>query len=258
MKLTTVIGSVNNNPAYYKFIPKQIAFWRHFNINFVAIYIHVPSSDSGIPEELQPYIETGNIIIWDKTPQINTVFQAQMLRVLYAGLLALDDTELVMITDMDMLPCSAPYYTSGLADFEKRDFLYYRSISETNKEIYMCYNAAHPSVWSQIFGITSLDDISKVLTELYTGKDYSGIPGGAGWCIDQRFLYDKLINYPYLRVMNRPIKRLEVKQYNRLLQLGNTNFYHTFDDAHFHRNFTKNADLIANAEKQLGIKTTNI
>jgi len=27
MKLTTVIGSVNNNPKYYMFIPKQILFW---------------------------------------------------------------------------------------------------------------------------------------------------------------------------------------------------------------------------------------
>ena len=39
MKLTTVIGSVNDNPKYYMFIPKQILFWKKFGINFVAVFV---------------------------------------------------------------------------------------------------------------------------------------------------------------------------------------------------------------------------
>ena len=33
--------------------------------------------------------------------------------------------ELVMITDMDMLPMSSNYYCDGLQDFNTEDFIYY-------------------------------------------------------------------------------------------------------------------------------------
>ena len=47
MKLTTVIGSVNNNPKYYMFIPKQILFWKKFGINFIAVFVgnHIPDRE---------------------------------------------------------------------------------------------------------------------------------------------------------------------------------------------------------------------
>jgi len=59
MKLTTVLASVNNNPAYYMFIPKQIVFWHHFDIKFIAIFV-----GPEIPAELMPYAD--NIILWKK------------------------------------------------------------------------------------------------------------------------------------------------------------------------------------------------
>ena len=59
MKLTTVLGSTNNNPNYYKFIPKQISFWNNFNVKFIAIFV-----GNELPEELVPY--KNNIILWNK------------------------------------------------------------------------------------------------------------------------------------------------------------------------------------------------
>ena len=102
MKLTTVLGCVNNNPRYYRFIPYQIYFWNHFGINIVAFFV-----GDYVPEELKPYQE--HIRLWNKTPELSSVFVAQNLRIFAPTLLHIPDDELVMITDMDML-CSTSKY----------------------------------------------------------------------------------------------------------------------------------------------------
>jgi hypothetical protein len=97
----------------------------------------------------------------------------------------------------------------------------------------MCYNAALPSVWSTVFNIRSELDIEVELNSHYNNS-YNGIPGSTGWFIDQEIMYDKLINYPNLKVLNRPIKRLEMYMYERHLQNKDTNFLKYYDDAHYH------------------------
>lgn len=239
MKLTNVLGSVNNNPEYYNFIPYQIKFWKALNINFYAVFV-----GEQIPDELIPY--SNNIFLWNKCLDLNTAYLGQMLRIFYTALLNLPDDEMVMITDMDMLPCNKMYYTSGLENFNKEDFIYYRNIDHSyGSQIYMCYNAAHPSVWSSVFSITCEDDIENQLRKYYE-QTYTGIPGGSGWAIDQLLMYNKLINYPHLHVLNIPIKRLETWMPQQII-----NNYKQFDDCHFHRSLSRNHNLILAAEKQI-------
>jgi len=64
-------------------------------------------------------------------------------------------------------------------------------------------------------------------------------------------MYSKLIVYPRLRVLNRPIRRLETWIYIEHLQNGDKNFISKYDDAHFHRNYHNNLKLILDAEMQL-------
>jgi len=241
MKLTTVIGSVNLNSQYYMFIPKQIIFWKHFNINFIAVIV-----GENIPEELKEY--SNNIVLWNKNLHLNTAFVAQNLRMYYTALINLPDDELVMITDIDMLPMNNAYYTEGLEQFKKDDFIYYRNID--GNQIYMCYNASHPQTWSKIFKIYNEFDIEKKINDTYN-VNYTGIPGNTCWYIDQEIMYKNLINYPNFKILNRPIKRLEMGDYNNLLNNNFTNFISNYDDAHFHRSYFKNLHLILNAEKQL-------
>lgn len=247
MKLTTVLSSVNNNSDYYLFIPKQIIFWRTFNIKFLAVYI-----GEEIPNELLDYRD--NIILWNKNLNINTSYVGQNLRIYYPALLNLGEDELVMITDMDMLPMNDKYYKDGLDDFTKQDFIYLRNIDVN--QIYMCYNLAHPSVWSKVFNVKNEDDIEKKIAENYI-PSYTGIPGGNGWCTDQHIMYNNLINYPFLKVLNRPIKRLETWDYINHINKNDINFISKYDDCHFHRSFIKNKFLIENAEKQLDNIYTN-
>jgi hypothetical protein len=241
MKLTTVLASVNNNPAYYMFIPKQIVFWHHFYIKFIAIFV-----GPEIPAELMPY--TDNIILWTKNSDINSAFLGQNIRIYYPALLSLPEDEAVMITDMDMLPTNDQYYTAGLESFTKDDFIYYRHVD--GNQIYMCYNAAHPTTWSKIFNITSDEDIEAALSASYN-KSYDGRPGLSGWFSDQELMYTRLISYPHLKVLNRPIKRLEIHMFNRHLAHNNSNFIKNYDDFHAHRNYFTNIPLIIHAEQQL-------
>jgi hypothetical protein len=241
MKLTTVLSSVNNNRNYYKFIPKQILFWKHFNIRFIAIFV-----GDKIPEELSTYSD--NIILWNKNTGLNSAFVAQNLRMYYPALLHLPEDEFVMITDMDMLPMNDNYYKSGLEEYTIDDFVYYRNVDD--RQIYMCYNAAHPSLWAKLFKIYSESDIELQIQNTYDNS-YDGIPGSTGWFIDQKIMYKVLINYPQLKVLNRSIIRLEMYIYEEHLQNGDTNFIQKYDDAHFHRDYHANEHYILNAESQL-------
>ena len=241
MKLTTVLGSVNNNPEYYLFIPKQILFWNKFGIKFIAVFV-----GENIPNELLPY--SNNIILWNRNLELNSAYVAQNLRMYYTSLINLPDDEMIMITDMDMLPMNDRYYKDGLENFNKDDFVYYRHVD--GNQIYMCYNAAHPSLWSKLFNIYSQEDIERRIRENYN-DGYNGIPGSTGWFLDQEIMYKTLINYENLKVLNRPIRRLEMCDFNNHLLNNNINFILNYDDSHFHRSYNNNYNFILNAEEQL-------
>jgi len=243
MILSTVIASVNNNEKYYMFIPKQIKFWKRFGIKFIAVYV-----GEKIPDVLQPYVE--NIILYDRNLDLNTAYLGQNLRIYFSCLLDLPDNEMVMITDMDMLPMNDRYFKTGLEKYTKDDFIYYR-YTEAN-QIFMCYNAAHPCCWSNVFGIKTIEDIDKELRKYYN-NNYNGIPGSYGWSIDQEIMYNKLIKYEKLHVLNRPITRLDYKLYHDHLSRNEKDFISRYDDFHAHRDYYRHKALIENAEKQLGI-----
>lgn len=242
MKLTTVIGSVNDNPKYYMFIPKQILFWGKFGIHFFAVFV-----GNHIPPELLEY--QNNIILWPHNLDLNTAYVGQNIRMYYAALIDLPEDEMVMITDMDMLPTNPTYYTSGLEQYKNENFIYYRHVD--GNQIYMCYNAAQPKTWGKLFNIHDDNDIRNRLNENYN-LNYCGIPGSTGWSIDQEIMYEKLINYEHLIILNRHLNRLETCIYRDHLQKNHKNFLRHYDDAHFHRSYHDNEALIMDAEHQLG------
>jgi len=239
-KLTTVLSCVNDNPKYFMFIPKQIVFWGKFGIKFICVFV-----GEKIPDCLLDFKE--NIILWNKNLDLNTAYVAQNLRIYYPALIDLPLNEFVMITDMDMLPTNDVYY-KDINEFNNDDFIYYRDID--GNQIYMCYNSAHPSTWSKIFEIKDENDISKKLLENYD-KHYNGTPGSTGWFIDQEIMYEKLINFPNLKVLNRPLKRLEINMYHDHLNRGEKDFLKSYDDVHFHRDYFNNEQIILDAERQI-------
>jgi hypothetical protein len=241
MKLTTVLSATNNNPDYYLFIPMQIMFWGHFNIRFIAVFV-----GESMPIELEPY--TDNIVLWPYNANLKSAYVAQNIRLYYPAILELPEDEMVMITDMDMLPMSLGYYANGLEQYTTRDFVYYRNIDQNH--IYMCYNASHPTTWADLFGIRSISDVETRLNQYYDSH-YNGIPGQTGWFTYQIVLYNTLIHYPHLHILERPIRRLEMNVYRNKMAQSNSPFIHMYDDAHFHRSYINNKELIWNTYSQL-------
>jgi hypothetical protein len=244
MFLSTVLASVNENDKYYMFIPKQIAFWKRFGIKFVAIFV-----GEKIPDILESYKD--NIILYDRNLNVNTAYIAQNIRIYYSGLLDLPDDEMVMITDMDMLPVNDVYYKSGLEHVSKDDFVYYRYVE--GNQIFMCYNAAHPSCWSKVFGIKTIEDIDEKIQNNYK-PDYNGVPGCHGWCSDQEIMYKHLIHYENLCILNRDIRRLEYNVYQNHLENNKVDFTSQYDDFHAHRDYYRHEPLIKDLAKRLGIE----
>ncbi len=133
-----------------------------------------------IPPAYQPYSEY--IRVCPPVPGMHTAFQAQCIRLLYPRQIARDQG--VLITDMDMLPMNRSYYVDSIASLATDAFVVYRDVCLPG-EISMCYNVAHPSVWTAIFGSRPTQE---VLTEWYRSSGYDGVHGGQGWGTDQKIL----------------------------------------------------------------------
>ena len=233
-------GERVENPQYYKFIPHQVEFWKKFGIKFLAIFI-----GESIPDDMLDYSD--NIILWNKNLDIKTSFVGQHLRIFYSALLNLPEDEMVMITDIDILPMNIEYFTSGLEDFHLEDFLCYRSISMN--QIFICYNAAHPKVWSEIFNIKTENDVENMIYENYI-PSYNGLLNNL-WYHDQALMYNKLINYPHLKVLNREPRRLEYDNIKTHFFKNDGIFYINYDDAHFHRRYDLHKFMIQDIKNQI-------
>lgn len=239
MKLTTVLCSVNNNPNYYRSIPKQILFWDKFNIKFITIF-----AGESIPDELQEYSD--NIILWNKNLDLHSAFISQNIRIYYPALLNLPDDEMVLISDIDNLPINEQYFKNDLDKCNIDDFVHY--YEQMGNHIYMDYNAAHPKTWGKIFHIKTENDIEKKLYETYN-INYNGIPGTAEWWIDQEVLTSHLLKYPHLKFFHRSIRTIHVHQYNNHIENKDENFLSNYDDLSFARNY--NEEFALNIQKLL-------
>ena len=203
MKLTNVLVATDMNPLYYKFIPIFIKTWNKLFPN-VKVTIVVVAKE--LVDELLPYKD--NIVLFPPIENMNTAFIAQNIRLLYPALI---DTEGgVLITDMDMLPMSRKYYTEQIKNIDNTKFVCYRPLSCVGKnEMVMCYNIALPNIWRDIFNINTTNDIIDTLQYIYKNNYYAGTHGGAGWNIDQLYLYNKTQKWnertKSLIILNKPI-----------------------------------------------------
>jgi len=98
----------------------------------------------------------------------------------------------VVLSDMDMIPMQKDFFHDGFAKFNESQFVSLRGIDENERQIYMCYVGATPKVWSELFGVTSEDDVRRILTTWSTSAPADGEHGGQGWCTDQIVLYDRV------------------------------------------------------------------
>ena len=188
MQLDCVLTACNLNPLYADFIPIFIQAWTKLcpSVDIKIILVHPE-----IPKRFVPYAK--HIICFPPIENVPTSFTSQYIRLLYPALLSCKEG--VLITDIDMMPTNAMYYTRIIKQIDFRCFVSYRnpivggtqkSLAEI-KQIAICYCVATPSTWKDIFNITCLDDIANRLKEAHGLR--------LGWCADQTRLYRKITNW---------------------------------------------------------------
>lgn len=183
MKLDYVLVACNDNKHYLDFWPAVKTAWQEV----VGVLCYMIYVGEALPENLK----TDPGVIWFKPIEgWPTATQAQVIRLLYPALL--DCSGAVMISDMDMIPMQSGFFRDGLSLFSDSQFVSLRGIDEHEKQIYMCYVAATPRTWRDMFKIETIEDIRSVMTALSQQYPADGMHGGNGWCTDQIVLYKKV------------------------------------------------------------------
>lgn len=170
----------NENAKYLDFWPVVKAAWREI-VKVPVILVYVGET---VPDHLKD-----DPAIYHFKPVGNwpTATQAQVIRLLFPALMEADGA--VLIGDMDCMPLNAKFFHKEIGKARDDQFVSLRAIMEEHKEVCMMYVAANRKVWSQLFGVRTLEDIQRLLIEWSQQLPADGKHSGQGWTSDQRILY---------------------------------------------------------------------
>ena len=187
MKLSCALVACNENPRYLEFWPLvRQAWWEIVGIPAVMIYIGETK-----PEE---YKDDPSVICFKPIEGWSTVTQSQVIRLLYPALLQCDGA--VVLSDMDMIPLQREFFVEGLEQFQPNQFVSLRGIDEHEQQIYICYCAATPQTWSDLFQVKTIEDIRTRMTEWQQQMNIQVTKHGEpGWCFDQQKLYEHVMGW---------------------------------------------------------------
>jgi hypothetical protein len=183
MRLGAVVTAVNDNPVYWRFIPLFIKQWKRL---FPDVEIHIIFVGKSLPAVLETW--SSYIHLYEPPAGLSTAYVAQIIRLAWPALIKTQ--ELVMITDMDMIPMNRDYYEKAARWIMPNEIASLRP-PVNDKEYAMCYIAGRPESWSRVFGIKNQDDVAEFLLQHYN-NDYDGKHGGQAWTTDQEVLYRAL------------------------------------------------------------------
>lgn len=183
MKLKRVILAVNDSPIYLAFWPYAAKAWSEI-VGIRPTLALVADENTQVDESL------GDVIRFTPVENLDTAFQAQIIRLL---LPALFPDEVCIISDIDQVPASRSYFCDSITNFNEDSFVVYKELISrfAPDEICMCYNAAKGSTFGEIFKVSaSLKSIRNRITEL--GK--TAYPLWL-WKTDQKVLFQKLTSW---------------------------------------------------------------
>jgi hypothetical protein len=188
-----VVTAANLNPKYLDCVPYFIDFWKLMNkSSIVRFNPRVAIIAEEMPKKLSRYAE--NLILI--SPQgLDSAFVSQVIRIYMAGV---SEAQYAMTSDVDMLPLNPKVYEFGIRNiFNSNDFVVLRDVLPAG-EFPICYNLASVKTWAQLFidknNNSPKEFLNGVNSKYNADNSYSGIHGGVGWSIDQRFLYDGVVD----------------------------------------------------------------
>ncbi len=176
--------------------PDYLEYWSHTKRAWLEIVGIEPmlvliADDGDIPAELS---EDPYVVSFAPIPGVHTALQAQCIRLLYPALVETEGA--VVITDVDLYPLRRSYFVDPIKSLDSRFFVSYRDDRLNKSQIAIAYNAATPATWSDVFGISSVEDVRSRLEAWTSSLEYDGRRAWPGWYTDQEILYRVLTQWP--------------------------------------------------------------
>lgn len=171
LELDRVILSTNNNPLYIEFWPIIAPIWQAMGIRPTLALI----ADENCPIDTS----IGDVVRFDPIPGVSEALQAQAIRLL---LPILYPDEGCLLSDVDMIPISKPYFVDNAKACPDDALLVYRDKADDYHfgKFPMCYVAGKGRVFGEVFRIQKKEDIQEQLLE------WSEL--GFGWNTDEILL----------------------------------------------------------------------
>jgi hypothetical protein len=188
-RLTHVLLASDLNPRYVECWPLARRAWREI-VGVDAILVLV-GAEADAPADL---LADDRVSLFAPLEGVPTSLQAQCVRLLYPALLELDGC--VIVSDMELMPLSSPYFRGSVEHLDERMFVSYRDVLFYRGQMAIAYNAARPETWASVFDVSTADDVRARLAEWTTPIEYDGVRGGAGWYTDQHVLFRTLEAWP--------------------------------------------------------------
>ena len=211
MKIGRCLVASDPNPLYLDFFPLVHRAWR----DVVGVKLDLILIAEKIPEQYLAYRDS--IILFPPIEGVHTGFQAQCARVLLPQLVRLEADEAVIISDIDMVPMNKRYYINSISKLTSDQFVVYRAnVLREFSEIAICYNAALPETWGDLFGkIGNLAEAAAKIKRWHDVSSYDGSHGGAGWSTDQKLLFNAVEEFNPDRITRLTDKQLGFARLDR-------------------------------------------
>lgn len=191
MRLTHVLVASDLNPRYVECWPLTAHAWQ--SVAELEPVLVLVAAAGDVPSELR---DDSRVHVVEPIPGMHTALQAQCIRLLYPALMDTDGGA-VLTSDVDMVPLDGGYFHRPARRVGADDFLAYRDVLLRAGEIPVCFNAATPRTWGEVFGVAAAEDVPTRLREWSDGIAYDGVQGGEGWYTDQHVLHRTLVERAY-------------------------------------------------------------
>ena len=187
MKSVEVISASNIDESYVGFVAPFIRSWlQQPPVGEVRFHPKVLLVSNELPKHLTAL----NRYIQLVEPKKNSSFESQILRLMYAPL---SDSDIVLTSDIDMIPLNPRFLSKGLRaiSHNPRLFVIVRD-SLPPGQFPICYSMATPKSWARVTEIKRKSDIDEELRAASTRFANNHSQTDHSWTADQEWLYEKV------------------------------------------------------------------
>ena len=189
IRLGRVLMACDLNPEYIDYWPSARRAW--LEIVGVEPLLVLIAEEREVPEHLR---SDELVVRFTPVEGVHTALQAQCIRLLYPAVV--DTNDAVIVSDVDLYPLRPSYFLESIEHLDSHFFVSYRDIYLERSMVSMLFNAATPRTWSELFGVSTLEDVRAQLTAWTSGLEYVLDRGNTGWYTDQELLYRTLMEWP--------------------------------------------------------------